>query len=192
MNKAAFLSRLRDGLRGVPRTTGEEIMADYEAHFADAMAEGRSEAEVAHALGDPGRLARELRANAGIQQWEENRNASSAATAVFAILGLGAIDFLILLPILIPVICVIFAIFIAVIAVFFAGVAVFTTGLLGIGDMEPMSAKLRVQGVLLGLGLMGGSVSWGALHTLVCYGLVNLLVWYGRLHMRVLQPAVQN
>jgi len=190
VNKATFLSRLRDGLRGVPRTTGEEIMADYEAHFADAMAEGRSEAEVVKALGDPGRLARELRANAGIQQWEENRNATSAATAVFALLGLGAIDFLILLPILIPVICVIFAIFIVVIALFFAGIVAFTSGLLGVGDA--VDAKLRVQAALVGVGMMGGAISWGALHTLVCYGLVNLLVWYGRLHMRVLQPAIQN
>ena len=46
-----------------PRSTS--VMADYAAHFAEGMAAGRSEAEIAAALGDPLRLARELRAEAG-------------------------------------------------------------------------------------------------------------------------------
>jgi len=189
VNKATFLSRLKQGLRGIPRSAGEEIMADYEAHFADAMAEGRSEAEAAEALGDPGRLARELRADAGIKQWEENRSPSSAATAVFALLGLGAIDFLILLPILFPVLIVAFVLFIVVIALFFAGVAAFCAGLFGIG-LDAGDSQIAT--VLAGIGLMAGSISWGALHTLVCIGIVNALVWYGRLHMRVIKPVIQE
>ena len=58
---------------------------------------------MAAALGDPSRLARELRAEAGLKAWQETRSPSTAATAVFAVLGLGAIDILFLLPILMGV-----------------------------------------------------------------------------------------
>lgn len=67
MTRAEFITRLRRGLSGLPATTIADIVADHEAHFADALAAGRTEAEVAAALGDPGRLARELRAEAGLK-----------------------------------------------------------------------------------------------------------------------------
>src|SRR5690349_2876440 len=100
VTQAEFLARLRQGLRGLPPATVNDIAADYETHFADGMAAGRSEPEVASALGDPARLARELRAEIGLQRWETVRSPSAAATAIFAVLGLGALDILILLPVL--------------------------------------------------------------------------------------------
>ena len=128
MTRQAFLARLRDGLRGLPAQTQADILADYETHFAEGAAAGRSEAEVAAALGDPGRLARELRAEHGLKRWEEERNASSAGAAVFAVLGLGAIDIIVLLPILMGVVGALIGIAVAVIAVFFAGGVMFAAG----------------------------------------------------------------
>ena len=58
MTRQAFMARLREGLRGLPVQAQADISADYEAHFAEGEAAGRSEADVAAALGDPGRLAR--------------------------------------------------------------------------------------------------------------------------------------
>ena len=84
MTRQAFMARLREGLRGLPAQTQAEILADYETHFAEAGNAGRPEAEVADALGDPDRLARELRAEAGLKRWEEARTPSSAGAAVFA------------------------------------------------------------------------------------------------------------
>ena len=55
MTRQAFLARLRDGLRGLPPRAVSDIVADYEAHFAEGEAHGRSEAEVAAALGEPWR-----------------------------------------------------------------------------------------------------------------------------------------
>src|SRR6185369_10201476 len=120
MTRQAFMARLREGLAGLPAQTVADIVADYETHFADGVAAGRSEEDVAAALGDPGRLARELRAEAGLKAWEENRNPSGAAAAVFAVLGLGAIDILVLLPVLMGVAGAMFGIAVAVIAVFSA------------------------------------------------------------------------
>jgi DNA-binding transcriptional ArsR family regulator len=92
MTRAEFLTRLKRGLAGLPAAQIADIVADYEAHFNDAQEAGRSESEVAAALGEPERLAREQRAEQGVRRWEETKNPSAAAGAIFAILGLGALD----------------------------------------------------------------------------------------------------
>ena len=186
MTRAEFMARLRKGLVGLPITAAADIAADYETHFADGLAAGRSEAEVAAALGDPDRLARELRAEAGIQRWRQEQNPSAAAAAVFAVLGLGAIDILILLPILMGVVGTLFGFFIAVIAVFFAGGAVMVAGPFTGVPGGPLAA------ILAGLGLMAGATAVGALLTIATIWLVNGVVWFARLHYRLLKPALGN
>jgi len=185
MTRQAFMARLREGLRGLPPQTVAEIVADYETHFTEGEGAGRSEEEVAAALGDPGRLARELRAEIGLKRWEQERNPSAAAGAIFAVLGLGAIDLLILLPILMTVVGVLFGFTIGAIAVFFAGGVVFAAGPFA----DPPGGVAAA--LLAGLGLMAGATSVGAIVTLVTIGLVNALVWYGRLHYRLLKPALE-
>jgi uncharacterized membrane protein len=185
MTRQEFIDRLRLGLTGLPSKATAEIVADYEAHFAEAQAAGRSEAEVAEALGDPGRLARELRAEIGLKRWEEERNPSAAAGAIFAVLGLGAIDLLILLPILMGVAGTLFGVIVAAVAVFFAGGFVFAAG----PFLDPPGGTAAA--LLAGIGLMALATSVGAILTLIVIGLVNGLVWYGRLHYRLLKPAIE-
>ena len=186
MTRQAFIARLREGLRGLPPQAVTDIIADYDTHFADGTAAGRTEAEVADALGDPGRLARELRAESTLSRWREERSPSSAAAAVFAVLGLGAIDILILLPILMGVGGAMFGFAIAVIAVFFAGGVVFAAGpFMDLPGGAPAA-------LLAGLGLMAGAASGGAILSLISIGLINALVWYGRLHYRLLKPALES
>lgn len=186
MTRQDFLSRLRMGLRGLPQKTIDEMVSDYEAHFADAEAAGRTEAETAAALGDPMRLARELRAEAELKRWEEQRNPSAAAGAVFAVLGLGAIDLLILLPILLGVGGTLLGLFIASIAGVAGGLAVFVGGVFYDGPGGVAAAMFA------GLGLMSGATAVGAILTLFTMVLINALVWYGRLHYRLLKPAIEG
>ena len=185
MTRAEFMGRLKQGLVGLPMATAAEIAADYEAHFEDGAAAGRSEAEIAAALGDPGRLARELRAEAGARRWGQEQTASSAAGAIFAILGLGAIDILILLPIVLPV-------FGTMLAMLLTGVGVFIAGgfVLAVGPF--VGAPGGVFGaVLLGVGLMGLGLFMGGLFALLTKWLIDATIWYARLHYRVLKPALE-
>ncbi|MBS0332047.1 MAG: DUF1700 domain-containing protein [Proteobacteria bacterium] len=184
MTRQAFMARLREGLRGLPLSVQADIVADYESHFNDGAAAGRSEAEVAAALGDPGRLARELRAEIGLKRWEEERSASAGASAIFAVLGLGAIDILILLPILMGVGATLFGFIVATVAVFFVGGVLFATGPFAGLPGGPTASMLA------GVGLMSGAASLGAVLAIVTIGLVNALAWYGRLHYRLLKPAL--
>ena len=61
MTREGFMSRLRAGLSGLPDAAIADIAADYDTHFTEGAAAGRNEADVAAALGDPDRLARELK-----------------------------------------------------------------------------------------------------------------------------------
>lgn len=187
MTRAEFLTRLRRGLNGLPSETIDEIVADHEAHFVEAAAKGRNDAEIAAALGNPERLAREVKAEAGMARWEAEKTPSSAIGALVALLGLGAIDILILLPILVGVVSALFAVFGAAIAVFFAGGVVFVAG--------PFAAEVPggpVTALLAGLGVMALGVVMAAITAVLSIWLVNALVWFGRLHYRLLKPALQQ
>ena len=184
MSADDFIRRLRAGLRGLSPASVNEAIGDYEAHFAEGRAAGRSEAEVAAALGDPDRLARELRAQAGLARWQAERTPSAAASAVFAVLGLGAIDILVLLPILLGTAGTLLAFFITAVALFAVGAVLMVAG-----PFVIVGAPAAVL-LLTGLGLMAGAASLGALTTLAAIGCTHALAWYGRLHLRLLRPAL--
>lgn len=186
MKRNEFIKRLKAGLKGMPQGDIDEIIADYEEHFDAGLAEGRSEEEVAFALGNPARLARELRFEAGFRNWETARSPSSALAAILAFMGLATIDILILLPIVLPVIGVVFALFVAVVAVFVAGGFVMI-----VGPFSGFPGGWAVA-ILAGLGMMSGSVAAGALLTLISIWIVNALMWFGRLHYRVIEPAINS
>lgn len=186
MTRADFLARLKRGLAGLTVTSQTEILTDYEAHFDDGLAAGRTEAEISAKLGDPDRLARELKAEAGAQRWQQEKNPSAAAGAVFAVLGLGALDILILLPILMTVVSVMFALAIAVVVGFIGGAVIMVAGPFSVGPGGAGAA------VLAGLGIMAGSICLGALLAISTIWLVNGLVWFARLHYRLLKPALEN
>lgn len=186
MTRAEFITRLRRGLAGLPVTMIADIVADHEAHFADGQAAGRTEAEVAAALGDPDRLAREMRAEAGLKSWEEKKTPSNAMGAIIALIGLGALDVMFLLPLLMGVLGALFGFLVAVVTMFVAGGFVFAAGPLTAPPGGPITAFLA------GLGLMGLATCFGALLTLVTIGVFNAVVWYARLHYRLLKPAIEQ
>ncbi|WP_232495147.1 DUF1700 domain-containing protein [Novosphingobium kaempferiae] len=186
MTRNEFIKRLKAGLKGMPQDTVDEIVADYEEHFEAGLAEGRSEEEVAAALGNPSRLARELRFETGFRNWKTERSPSSAWSAILAFMGLATIDILILLPIVLPVLGVMFGLFVAVIACFIGGGFVLIAGPFSGFPGGPLVA------ILGGLGIMSASVAAGALLTIVSIWIVNAIMWFGRLHYRVLEPAIHS
>jgi uncharacterized membrane protein len=185
MTRAEFMARLKQGLVGLPMVAAAEIAADYEAHFDDGVAAGRSEAEVAAALGDPGRLARELRAEAGARRWNQEQTASSAAGAVLGIIGLGALDILVLLPFLSTVLGVLLTFLMCGIVVFIVGGFVMVAGPFFGGPGGVLAA------ILMGVGLIGLSVFLIGLTAILTKWTVDAVVWFARLHYRVVKPALE-
>ena len=100
-------------------------------------------------------------------------------------LGLGALDILILLPLLMGVVGTVFGFFIAAIGLFVAGGVIMVAGPFAGFPGGPFAA------ILMGLGLMAGSVFIGALLAIFTIWLVNGVVWFARLHYRLLKPALE-
>ncbi|OOV06197.1 DUF1700 domain-containing protein [Rhodoferax fermentans] len=106
MNRETFLQALSDALSTLSATERDEILQDYASYFADAMADGQSETDVATKLGDPVKLARELIAQRRLGAWESRRSpknlwALCAATAALGFMNLAlAVPFLFYLAVL--------------------------------------------------------------------------------------------
>ena len=183
MNRAHVMAQLRDGLAGLHHSDINDIVADYESHFADGAADGRTQEEVAAALGDPVRLARELRAEIGFRRWEENRSAGNFLGVVLALLGLATIDFIILLPFLCFLAALFFGLAVACLGMVVGG-AFLLFNLLWGGVMGNTGMQL-----LVALGLISGAISGGALLLLLMDIIAKLLIRYARLHFRLFDTA---
>jgi uncharacterized membrane protein len=61
MTRDQFLAALERGLERLPADKRAEIVADYSSYFAEGQAAGRDERALAESLGNPARLAAELR-----------------------------------------------------------------------------------------------------------------------------------
>jgi uncharacterized membrane protein len=189
MTKSEFLSQLRRALSGMAPQEIDDIIADYGAHFDEALAAGRSEPQVAQALGDPARLARELRVEAGLRRWETQRTPAALIGAIVGLGGMLALDVLVLLPFLCLFGVLTFAFGIVLFAFGIAGLALLLSGLFHWGFAGIAAALSRG---LAGIGLLGGSIGFAALLWLVLEGFVRLLGSYARLHYRVLKPVTDG
>jgi uncharacterized membrane protein len=185
MNRATFMMQLRRGLAGLPQNEIDDICADYESHFADGAGHGRSEDDVAEALGDPSRLARELRAEVGFKRWEQNRSASNFLGVVLALLGLATIDIVFLFPILCAMAGIFFGFAVAFLALSVAGVFLLFN-MLPVFDHALSNVALQA---VLGTGLLGAGIGGGALLIMVVDWTARALVRYARLHYRLLTSA---
>lgn len=188
MNRDQFLSELRAALRGLRTQEIDDIIADYTAYFAEAQAAGRSEQNVADALGDPKRLARELRAEAGLKRWENRRTPGNFVGAVIALCGLAAVDLFILLPV----------VFVLSFAAFVTGLVLLFISILGVGFLASLlywgrfeSSTGPVSVALAGIGLFAGGIGFQALLLLAMEGMLKLLSKYARLHYQLIKPASQ-
>jgi len=189
MDRDTFLCILNDGLEGLAAREVDDILADYVAYFDEAHASGRSEQEVAAALGDPRRLARELRAESGLRRWENHRSLGNSAAALLALGGLAAVDILFLLPLLL-------AVMLAMLAI---GLVISVLGIVGVGLLLSLhkighfhSIAAMALRAVAGIGLITGSVGCGALLLLALNGAVRMLGGYARLHYRLLKPEQES
>lgn len=185
MNKTQFLAKLREALSGLPAAEIEDIVSDYDAHFTEAAAAGRSEADVAAALGEPARLAKELKAESGLKRLEAKPTPKNFVLAIGAFLGLATFNIIFVLPILIALAGLMFGWAVACIAILGAGFGVLFHGIFREVGMDALS-----QG-LAGAGLVCGAIGGGALWLLTIGWLAKLFVAYARLHLKVMKPALE-
>jgi uncharacterized membrane protein len=181
MTRALFLARLRQGLKGLSAAEIDDIVMDYEAHFSDAIAAGRSEADVASSLGDPLQLGSELRAETKLRRWEIRRSPRNFLRAGAALVGLQAFNIVILLPVILALI-------------FCAGLIAYVLYVVAGTGLHLLAGLLSGNGnvlipALIGLGMLCGAVGVGGLIALLLDAGLRLLARYVRLNYRLLKPG---
>ncbi len=185
MTKTEFLDTLRRRLAGLPPSEIDELVSDYAAHFADGMAAGRSEAEIAAALGDPMRLARELRAEAGFRRWESARTPANFFAVLFGFVALMAVDFIFLLPLLGGLALFAIVVGFALLGLSLAGIVTLIRAL----SWDHVLTGHFLSRTLGGIGLLGFGIGGSALLLLTIDYVVRLLGKYARLHYALLNRA---
>lgn len=178
MSRALFIARLREGLSGLSPQEIGEIAADYEAHFSDAAAAGRVEADVAASLGDPLRLGREIGAETKLRRWEQRRNPRTFLRAGAALLPVFS------LAILVPVVLAL---------LLFAGLAAYALYIVAATGLHLMAGLASGNGnvvvpAMVGAGLLCGVIGCGALTALLLDSGMRLLGRYVRVNYRLLKP----
>ncbi|MCC3357159.1 HAAS signaling domain-containing protein [Bacillus sp. REN16] len=97
MNKIKFLSDLERQLRKLPKDEKADILQDYEEYFSIGVEEGKTESQIAASLGSPKQLAKELLAAYHIEKMEEISSTRNMFRAVWAVIGLGFVNLVIVL-----------------------------------------------------------------------------------------------
>jgi uncharacterized membrane protein len=184
MTRALFIGKLRQGLKGLAPAEIDDIVADYEAHFSDALAAGRSEIDVAASLGDPFQLGSELSAEAKLRRWEERRSPHNFFRAGAAVIGLQAFNILILLPVIAALL------FCAAITLYVL-YTVASTGLHLVAGLLSGDGNVLVP-ALVGLGMICGVVCIGSVIALLLDSGLRLLARYARLNYRLLKPESEE
>lgn len=95
MHRDEYLRILASAVSSLPESERREILADYDEHFVIGMAEGRTDVDIASALGDPRSIGREFAALSLVKRAEENPSAGYLSRAVIATVGLGIFNLLV-------------------------------------------------------------------------------------------------
>ena len=100
MNRDTFLQALSEALSTLSAAERDEILQDYASYFADALADGQSETDVATKLGDPAKLARELIAQRRLGAWEQRKSSKNLWALCVATAALGVLNLALAIPVL--------------------------------------------------------------------------------------------
>jgi uncharacterized membrane protein len=97
MNRDQFLAQLRKALGRTAEVDKREILADYEEHFKVGIAEGRSEDEIARALGNPSAIGNAFRIESLADNTRAGWKLADVFRAAFASISLGFFNIIVVL-----------------------------------------------------------------------------------------------
>lgn len=109
MNKERFLEELDTALKYISAEERQDILQDFEEHFAVGREEGKTEEEIAAGLGSPQQIAKEMLASYHIEKVETTATTGNIFRAVWAVIGLGFFNLVIVLGPFIALLGILFA-----------------------------------------------------------------------------------
>jgi uncharacterized membrane protein len=173
MKRDEFLAQLRKSLGGLPEEEKKEILSDYEEHFSAGLASGKSEEDVAQALGNPRVLGASFRIDAMLEEGKSGGSLTAVLRAVFASLSLGFFNLIVVLGPFIAVVAVILSLWAAAAAMALSGVA----ALVGLA-IQPLLPQFLSTGGMNTAFLVFASIGVSACGLLAGIGMLFLTRWF--------------
>ncbi|MEC5424830.1 DUF1700 domain-containing protein [Virgibacillus sp. C22-A2] len=109
MNKDQFFKKLNLSLKSLSSEERKDILQDFQEHFEIGRVEGKTEEEISDSLGSPNHIAKELMAAHYLEKVEDTSTAGNILRAMWAVIGLGFFNLVIVLGPFIALVSVIFA-----------------------------------------------------------------------------------
>jgi len=97
MNKETFLTKLHAVLMKIPTSERQDILQDYEEYFTIGLLDGKSEEQIAASLGSPKMIGKELSAAYHLEKAETTVTIKNLMRAMWAVIGLGFFNLIIVL-----------------------------------------------------------------------------------------------
>ena len=123
MNREAFLKRLSAHLSKMTKAERDDILRDFEEYFDCAVKDGEDEQTICSRLGDPKKIAKEYFVQKNIENANRERSAKTIMQAFVSSAGLGILNFL----------YVVFVVVVGYILIAALYIAIFSAGISGIG-----------------------------------------------------------
>jgi uncharacterized membrane protein len=172
MTREQFLADLKRALSGMSDTEKREILYDYAEHFRMGAADGKSEEQIARALGNPRLLGRSYRIDSLLEEPSDGGGvkAGSVVRAVFASVSLTFFNLIFILGPFLGLVGVMIGLWAVAVALPLSGVATvlasvlygiapFFRGYISLGGVNP--AVLFFAGIgVAGLGLLSVLGMW--------------------------------
>ena len=179
MSKQEFLSRLREGLKGVPQTDLDERLTFYSEMIDDRMEEGMSEEEAVRMVGPVGEIVRQTIADTPITRLVKEKVTPKRRLAKWEVIVL-AVTSPVWISLIIAAVAIVFALFVTIWAIWLAFWAAFVCMASCSISGGALGTHTIFKGyVFQGIAVIGASMALGGLAILfyyVCVGMTKLCV----------------
>lgn len=147
MNKEQFLKQLEASLKRLSLEERQDILQDYEEYFTIGIEKGKSDQEISASLGNPRQIAKELLASYHLQQVEQSTSAGNVMRAVWAVIGLGFFNLVIVLGPFIALIGLVFSGWLMSVAFILAPFAILINLFIGELKLFDLFSSLGLSGI---------------------------------------------
>ncbi|WP_010651935.1 DUF1700 domain-containing protein [Oceanobacillus massiliensis] len=97
MTKDQFMANLEAALKKLPTAERKGILEDFEEHFTIGLSEGKTEEQISASLGMPQQIAKEMVAAYHVEKVEATATTGNIFRALWAVIGLGFFNLVIVL-----------------------------------------------------------------------------------------------
>lgn len=196
MNKKEYLDQLSKLLRTLPKEDREDIISDYQEHFAIGLEKGRTEEEISKALGNPKNVAKQIKADNLVKKAQDKPSIGSIIGAILATMGLGLFNLIfVAIPVLVVAV-IILILFVAGIIIIFTGVYWVLLPFLHLIIPQLAIPTFINSGneilnilvvVLSGIGLTAGGIILVVLMAYITKWFYELMIKYLKLNLRIIK-----